>query len=274
MHLTRQEFKVGAQAVLEALQVVVDGGYHHYELSHWELGYSKDDLSCLYLVHPPVVTMVTNHPQEEDDEERAKHEQQQVDDEAFALEDDSIDVDTQQYLHHEEDAVVEKNHAATTSIMAVVEWTFSIVYSDTYRVPVLYFHVHQMKNGEPCLRSRVSQQLQPASSVVDPWEFVSQEEHPITGFPSFFLYPCQTSERLELLQHLLVEPSISTTTTTTTTGDEGKKSTTTVLLWTWMSMILPVVKHPIPSTYFLQIQTQILQAKRKEEEKTRDDSPT
>jgi hypothetical protein len=86
------EFNVGAQAVLEALQVVVvqeegcvvvDGGYHYYELSHWELGYSKDDLLCLYLVHPPVV--MTTHPQEDDDEERAKH---PVIDKAFALEDD------------------------------------------------------------------------------------------------------------------------------------------------------------------------------------------
>jgi hypothetical protein len=75
----------------------------------------------------------------------------------------------------------------------------------------------------------------------DTWEFVSQEQHPFTNMPFFFLHPCQTSQRLRLLK---------------ISDGSAKKMNT---LWTWMSMILPALGHPIPPPTFLDIQSRMME---------------
>lgn len=147
----------------------------------------------------------------------------------------------------------EENDKNTTTLQT--EWTFSIVYSETYRVPVLYFHVHNMKsdgNVVACGRQEVlniilhyqqKQQHNPDNCIPeDTWEFISQEDHPVTGLPSFFLHPCQSADRLKsvFLQDGLSKPS-------------------KLYLWTWMSMLLPAVGHPVPSSYFVRIRNRLEQ---------------
>jgi len=86
----------------------------------------------------------------------------------------------------------------------VTEWTFSVVFHETWHVPTLYFQVHDI-DGTPVNREEVVSLLLNATVANDSmtdeqtWDFVSQEEHPMTGKPSFFLHPCQTAVKMALL---------------------------------------------------------------------------
>jgi hypothetical protein len=228
MELTRQEFNKNAYALLNAIRAIQ--GYndnHSYLLSNWQLERKDEDPLCLYLSHPSVITYECDSD--------SCHEEQD-----FSLEDNSIPMDPQQYTESLQDSSFSSNDIR--SAKKPIQWTFSMVYSETYRVPVLYFHVQEM-NGAPYTRQKVLKWLYPnAHGVKDTWEFVSQEEHSFTGLPSFFLHPCQTSQRLRLVNKM------------------GDKS----ILWTWMSMILPVVNHAIPPSYFLRIQMQIQEQNKNE----------
>lgn len=76
-----------------------------------------------------------------------------------------------------------------------IEWNFSIVYSDTWGTPILYFQA-QSADGTKLMRNQVLHELEWDLENMDHWQFVSEEEHPITGNPTYFLHPCQTSEYL------------------------------------------------------------------------------
>lgn len=180
-----------------------------WDLSLWEL--QDDNQTCPYLLHPPVFT-TCNHADEGSNGNYGKHE--------LLFEDESIFTDEREISVQREAAIVERS--------TQVQWNFSIVFSDTYRVPVLYFRV-QTLDGSPCERSRVLKWL-PNQSIADSWDFISQEEHPISGLPSYFLHPCQSSSRLkEILRSTKYSAS---------------------LLWAWMSMILPAVNYPIPPSFY------------------------
>mmetsp|Transcript_30178 Transcript_30178/g.46027 ORF Transcript_30178/g.46027 Transcript_30178/m.46027 type:complete len:220 (+) Transcript_30178:258-917(+) len=115
-----------------------------------------------------------------------------------------------------------------------LEWRFSIVYSETWRAPILYFMV-QDSSGHPCSREQVLLML-PSADVQDSWDFISYDEHPVTGRPSYFLHPCKTCDRLnELL----------------------RKQNTNLLL-SWLSMVLPAVGFKLSSSTFLEVQRQAL----------------
>jgi hypothetical protein len=89
----------------------------------------------------------------------------------------------------------------------------------------------------------------------DTSEFVSQEEHPITGLPSFFLHPCQSAQRL----HLLTIATKDRIKISKGLKEESKLDdfTKNSVLWIWMSMILPAVGYSIPSSYFRLIEKRI-----------------
>jgi hypothetical protein len=79
------------------------------------------------------------------------------------------------------------------------------------------------------------------------WDFVSQEEHPMTGVPTFFLHPCQIEARMALLEGGLDEEE----------EDQGKlflrHRSNGFTLWAYMAMLFPVVGHAIPSTCFQRV---------------------
>ena len=222
-----------------------------FDLLRWELVRSSTDNS-LYLKHATVTTTGA------ESEIRGDRRQPQIqhdghDFQEYSLEDDTILVDP------------ELDVEATTgrSLSSLIHWTFSVVYSDTYRVPVLYFHV-QNADGSPCSRSQVLQWLAPNSckeSVTttdesSSWEFVSQEQHPCTGFPSYFLHPCRTSERMTLLQQVEAMPPENE-------SSEGETLSSGIhVLWAWMSMMLPAINHTIPPKVFRLVQHQLQQKKK------------
>ena len=78
-----------------------------------------------------------------------------------------------------------------------IEWNFSIVYNETWCTPVLFFQVAHV-DGSKLSRNEVLEELE-WDETSDSWQFLSQEEHPVTGAPTYFLHPCHTWERLKIL---------------------------------------------------------------------------
>jgi hypothetical protein len=122
------------------------------------------------------------------------------------------------------------------------EWLVTISYSDIWQVPVLHFTA-QMQDGTPLRRDDVISCLleysdDPNSTNIAS-DFVSIDEHPVTGIPSYCLHPCRTSGLLEIL--------------CTSSSD----SSPTLQLWSWMSMILPHVGLAIHPSTFRRIQVEL-----------------
>jgi Autophagocytosis associated protein, active-site domain len=96
-------------------------------------------------------------------------------------------------------------------------WSFSVVYSDIWKAPVLYFTADAADDGRPLSRSEILAVLlspapsslpssschgddrhhQPPTDQKGSWDFVSCEEHPVSGQPSYFLHPCNYSQHLD-----------------------------------------------------------------------------
>jgi hypothetical protein len=221
-----------------------------FVLCDWRLSHDTNGYNSSYLSHPPV-TVLSGMSSIADEE---AHDIIFTTRESEGnLEDDEILVDDQCYM-----TTTTTNEKGELQQQYVAQWTFSIIYSTTYQAPVLYFHVQEL-NGNPVGRQQVLNILRQEHQrsafefsndfPTDAWEFVSQEEHPVTGLSSFFLHPCQSAQRLQLL--------------TTVVGDQRevciKLEQKSSVLWAWMSMVLPAVGHSIPSSYFRYVQKCIAQ---------------
>lgn len=169
----------------------------------------------VYVTHPPVVCAVS---------------------ESAMCSDIQLNASTQAFEFEDATLAVDPDSISSPQERQLAEWRFSIVYSDTWMVPVLYFTVKQT-DGMPFQRSQVLDMLSVDENAVgDTWDFVSYEEHPITGEPSFFLHPCQTSNRMgQLFQ-------------------QSKQRNASSFLLSWTSMTLPAVGFRIPGRTFLRVQ--------------------
>jgi hypothetical protein len=241
---TRHVFRQGAERLVR----VMAGGFdvdsldqHKQTLCKWSIqsGWDGD----VYLIHPTVVRRSSSHA--------TQHAHASNDNAGHLISVDENDSTEEEVLWSDEsvindpDVVVEvSKDEIESSDEAESEWNFSIVYSETWRVPVLYFHVQQ-RDGTPCTRNHVLEVLQGDShshqnQVLDSWDFVSHEEHPVSRSPSFFLHPCRTRERLETLQANIHA------------SDEALR------LLSWMSMIFPSVGCSISSRTFQQLRDRLL----------------
>ena len=243
--LSRSRFEKEATSLVTALKTVraaADGGRStlvssnelpaDFLLVDWTLEVDERG-GGLFLRHPSVASAPKQTFQEAENDASPSPWPDNEDDPS----DDTIFIDTAQF--HVPSMNDDEPDSATT-----ISFYFSIVYSETYQVPVLYFHAQHPFNGEPCSRTHVMRFLFPgdttttttsSSSSGDSWEFVSQEPHPHTGFPSYFLHPCRTSERLQLLRQQLKDDKVH-------------------YLWAWMSMIFPAVGFSIPSQFYQKVQ--------------------
>ncbi|KAL0417958.1 UNVERIFIED_CONTAM: Ubiquitin-like-conjugating enzyme ATG10 [Sesamum radiatum] len=84
-------------------------------------------------------------------------------------------------------------------------YDFHVVYSASYRVPVLYFRAYcsaSSPDGQPLLLDDLEKDL-PLNSVEQLTRsqrmFITQEEHPQLNRPWYTLHPCGTSEWMKLL---------------------------------------------------------------------------
>ena len=104
-------------------------------------------------------------------------------------------------------------------------------------------------------------------------EFISHEEHPITGMPCYCIHPCRTTDRMQFISSS--SSSIAGTTTTTSSvmeddeehHDPNVNATTTAasvpLLLSWMSMILPIVGCCLSSYTYRQLVVSVIDEKQK-----------
>ncbi|KAJ4730374.1 ubiquitin-like-conjugating enzyme ATG10 [Melia azedarach] len=80
-------------------------------------------------------------------------------------------------------------------------YDFHVVYSASYRVPVLYFRAY-CSSGQPLALDEIEKDLPSCSAKVlleSKWTFITQEEHPYLNRPWYKLHPCGTSEWMKLL---------------------------------------------------------------------------
>jgi hypothetical protein len=252
MNFSRVDFDRNVTALLSAFTLsdnecepFVPLNGEPFVLCDWILSHDTNGYNSSYLSHPPVTVLsgTSSIADEEAHDIFLTREESEGN-----LEDEEIIVDDQCYVD-----TITTNEKGEPQLQYATQWTFSIIYSTTYQAPVLYFHVQEM-NGNPVGRQQILNILRQEHQrsafefsndfPADAWEFVSQEEHPVTGLSSFFLHPCQSSQRLQLL--------------TTVVGDQREVCTRleqkSSVLWVWMSMILPAVGHSIPSSHFRHVQ--------------------
>lgn len=227
MEFSRKSFDRHAHNLEEALQAIDDNAVNRdcsfkFRLSNWKLKHYDDGDVCL--VHPPIFSnhhiYDVNDPQDDTAEETS-------------MEDDSVHVD-RQCCGDSWDTI---EQLAQHVVVDAIQWNFSVVYNETFEAPVLYFYV-QRSNGEPCSRQYILAWLKYTPNFEDSWEVLSQEEHPLTGLPSYFLHPCQTHRLLRLLL--------------STANGEGDD-----VLWMWLSLVLATVGRPIPAGFYARVQNQI-----------------
>ncbi|XP_022771579.1 ubiquitin-like-conjugating enzyme ATG10 isoform X2 [Durio zibethinus] len=80
-------------------------------------------------------------------------------------------------------------------------YDFHIVYSNTFRVPVLYLRAY-CSDGQPLQLDEIEKELPTCSSKElskSKWTFITQEEHPHLKRPWYKLHPCGTGEWMKLL---------------------------------------------------------------------------
>ncbi|XVF32020.1 hypothetical protein REPUB_Repub17cG0045400 [Reevesia pubescens] len=80
-------------------------------------------------------------------------------------------------------------------------YDFHIVYSNTFRVPVLYLRVY-CSDGRPLPLDEIEKELPACSSKElskSKWTFITEEEHPYLKRPWSKLHPCGTGEWMKLL---------------------------------------------------------------------------
>ncbi|KAK8674335.1 hypothetical protein V6N13_112627 [Hibiscus sabdariffa] len=78
---------------------------------------------------------------------------------------------------------------------------FHIVYSNIFRVPVLYIRAY-CSDGRPLQLDEIEKELPECSSKElseSKWTFITQEEHPYLKRPWYKLHPCGTNEWMKLL---------------------------------------------------------------------------
>jgi len=222
----------------------------------------KDSKLCLWLLHPPVVTSVGLFQADiicsfEDDSELHSINEYEEDMEYY---DSYVDIGT--YVETESNGgnngdYVGDNDGGSDGDRKQVEWSFDVVYSPTWRVPVLYFRVRYVDavgrnpSGARPTRCQVLQLLlsrrqyrsQYGKDFWDDedhedaaWNFLSEEMHPITGVPSFFLHPCHIAERVgQLCTHAVC-----------TDSDTVSRAPPSLLILFWMSLLMPAVNHTFP----------------------------
>mmetsp|Transcript_16874 Transcript_16874/g.26337 ORF Transcript_16874/g.26337 Transcript_16874/m.26337 type:complete len:251 (+) Transcript_16874:74-826(+) len=133
-----------------------------------------------------------------------------------------------------------------TEIMtSLSEWKFSIAYSYIFQVPVLYFHAQHL-SGQRFTRDEVLNALDwyTGTSERDSWDFVSEDEHPVTGEPYYYIHPCQTKNRMNMMIKPKDAAGISYPELEASSPPDG------ILLLSWLSMILPAVGYRVSAEHF------------------------
>uniref|UniRef100_A0A1B6CTH3 Ubiquitin-like-conjugating enzyme ATG10 n=1 Tax=Clastoptera arizonana TaxID=38151 RepID=A0A1B6CTH3_9HEMI len=91
----------------------------------------------------------------------------------------------------------------------VLTWEYHVLYNPSYATPVLYFNVWNA-SGKLLALDDVWKMLNvPSHALVEKWQLVTQQEHPLLMRPFFQLHPCKTSQLLSNFSMSKVNPLVS-----------------------------------------------------------------
>ncbi|XP_010149481.1 PREDICTED: ubiquitin-like-conjugating enzyme ATG10, partial [Eurypyga helias] len=114
----------------------------------------------------------------------------------------------------------------------VIRYEYHVLYSNSYRVPVLYFRAGFL-DGRPLTLDEIWKSVHAcyqARLLEGPWDTITQQEHPLLGQPFFVLHPCRTSEFMSSVL----------------TGSQHRHTNYIIL---WLSTVGPVVGLNLPLSY-------------------------
>ncbi|CAM8921675.1 unnamed protein product [Rhodiola kirilowii] len=129
-----------------------------------------------------------------------------------------------------EDGFVDAANLVQHHDLTLHYYDLHIMYSDSYRVPVLYFRAYT-NDGSPLCLDDVEKDLPTiyAKELSDSkWTFITQEEHPYLNRPWYKLHPCGTSEWIRLLH--LGDSSLA----------DRNRFGTELYLVSWLSVVGPM----------------------------------
>ncbi|XP_058482381.1 ubiquitin-like-conjugating enzyme ATG10 isoform X1 [Solea solea] len=122
----------------------------------------------------------------------------------------------------------------------VLQYEYHILYSCSYRNPVLYFRVFTLEGRSLSLED-VWRSVHPNFRLQlqnSPLNTISQQEHPLLGQPFFMLHPCRTEE--------FMRPVVQA-------AQEQHRPMNYVL--TWLSVVGPLLGLDVPLKYHTQLQS-------------------
>lgn len=131
----------------------------------------------------------------------------------------------------DDQGIIEHDTWVQSSCDNVHVYDFHIVYSFSYKVPVLYFQGHQA-GGQLLTIDEIKKDLPSHSLKIlseSKWTFITREEHPHLSWPWFTLHPCGTSDWVKLLLNKL-----------------GDKDRSLQYLSAWLSVVGQAVGLKIP----------------------------
>ncbi|CAL0324381.1 unnamed protein product [Lupinus luteus] len=104
---------------------------------------------------------------------------------------------------HGEEELLDYATLVQSNCNEVSHYDFHIVYSPSYRAPILYFRAYH-SDGRPLSFDEIEKDLPGHSSKLlseSKWTFITNEEHPYLNRPWYKLHPCGTSDWMKLLFH-------------------------------------------------------------------------
>ena len=130
---------------------------------------------------------------------------------------------------------VEEHDDATLDVTNVqsISYHYTIVYSESYQVPVIYFTASWQDGGQLQLE-QVWDQVQ-LSSDVNKLSTLTQTEHPLLGIPCYHIHPCNTATMMS-----------SVLNDTAKNSDTLKWQTKYVIMW--LSLVSPLVNLPFSTS--------------------------
>jgi hypothetical protein len=253
MLMTRLEFNAGAIEFYKALSVssMITENSEQCVMSFggWFVECRDGADWCVTsLVHPPIIR-------------RRKHnmmsgtQDSNGEEDVFTEDHDLIEESTLREDHEEDSTTVQSYDEGW------IEWNFSVVYSETWGAPILYFQA-QSTDGTKLMRNQVLHELGWDLESMDHWQFLSEEEHPITGNPAYFLHPCQISECLVEMIEMEVDASNSENVESTLQQSFHSLSKGQVLLC-WLALMLSSLNIKINSHRYSELQKIIKNGKDK-----------
>ncbi|KAM9589154.1 ubiquitin-like-conjugating enzyme ATG10 isoform 1-T3 [Morphnus guianensis] len=135
---------------------------------------------------------------------------------------------------HVEESLDDIQEAGVCATEEVIRYEYHVLYSSSYRVPVLYFRACFL-DGRPLTLDEIWKSVHAcyqARLLDGPWDTITQQEHPLLGQPFFVLHPCRTSAFMSSVL---------------TSSRKHDRDTNYIILW--LSTVGPVVGLNLPLSY-------------------------